>query len=382
MKFAEIPGNEALKKRMIEQINGGKIPQSQLLIDKQSGTGLALALAFSQYLMCLDRGETDSCGQCSACLKVAKQIHPDLHISFPSYRVKSGEPSSSANFMDKWRSLLDKTHFPNYNQWMNHIDGVSKQTQISKSECRSMIATLGLKTYESAFKVQIIWLAEYLGDAGNVLLKGLEEPTPNTHFLLITEDPDSILPTIYSRSQSMHVQAIGDDILSNWLISEQGAHLELAQQVAFLADGNLSIALEIKDADNSEDVKLFEEWLALISKNAMIPLMNFTDELSTRKKEWLRHFLVGTLSYLRECTIFHYDESYTMRIPGESNGFRERFARFIDHEACDGMHRAINKSLYHIERNANLKIELFHLSLTLREILAKQTLKRKTASSS
>ena len=76
MLFQEVIGQEQLKRHLMDEVNVGKISHAQLFLGKPGFGGLALALAFAQYLFCENRTAKDSCGTCPSCSKIMKLQHP------------------------------------------------------------------------------------------------------------------------------------------------------------------------------------------------------------------------------------------------------------------------------------------------------------------
>ena len=83
MQFSQIIGQEIIKQQLITSVREGRIPHAQLFLGQEGVGKLALAIAYAQYVSCLNKGEHDSCGTCSSCIKYEKLIHPDLHMVFP-----------------------------------------------------------------------------------------------------------------------------------------------------------------------------------------------------------------------------------------------------------------------------------------------------------
>src|SRR6187551_1440355 len=179
-----------------------------------------MALAYATYLHCQDKGE-DSCGVCSACSKNLKYIHPDTHFVFPLSNVKGDkdEERFKAEIMKAWRAFLLEQPFGNLDDWTNYYGGEDKQALISREESREIIKTLSLKPFESPHKVMIIWQPELMHtSAANGILKILEEPPPQTFFILVTNAADRLLPTIISRTQIVTVPLLQDDEVAAYLV--------------------------------------------------------------------------------------------------------------------------------------------------------------------
>ena len=78
--------------------------------------------------------------------------------------------------------------YGNVYDWLQFIGAENKQGNITANECNDIIRKLNLKSFESEYKILILWMPEYLGNEGNKLLKLIEEPPPNTLFILAAEN--------------------------------------------------------------------------------------------------------------------------------------------------------------------------------------------------
>lgn len=104
---------------------------------------------------------------------------------------------------------------------------------------------LSLKSSEGGFKITIIWLPEKMQlPCANKLLKLLEEPPEKTIFLLVSEAPDMILPTILSRTQRFNIRKIDETSIANALQEKYGVQQSSSMTIAHLANGNFIKALE------------------------------------------------------------------------------------------------------------------------------------------
>ncbi|RME99505.1 MAG: hypothetical protein D6772_07635 [Bacteroidetes bacterium] len=207
MKFSELIGQEQPKAAFRQMMESDRLPHALLLLTAPGSGGLPLAWALAQYLLCAQPVHGDSCGHCSHCHKAAKLIHPDLHFSYPTVGTKV----TADSFLAQWRSALLDNPYLEINDWLQQIGAENKQGNINKDECQRILRVLSLKSFESPRKIMIIWLAEYLGNEGNRLLKLIEEPPAGTTFILITENQDRILNTILSRCQLVRVHPLSDE---------------------------------------------------------------------------------------------------------------------------------------------------------------------------
>ena len=197
MFFKDVIGHEEIKQRLITSLQTGRISHAQLFSGDTGAGSLALALAFTQYLFCTGDKHEDACGICPECKKMQKLIHPDLHFVFPVVKSAKIKTPISDEYINEWRSLLLKSPYIDMEEWLGAMGAdENAQALIYTEESGNILRKLNLKSFESDYKVMIIWLPEKMKtECSNKLLKILEEPYPNTLFLLVTEHHDSLTDT-------------------------------------------------------------------------------------------------------------------------------------------------------------------------------------------
>ena len=115
-----------------------------------------------------------------------KLIHPDVNIIFPvAPTTKINKEVVSDKFIESWRVSFFQNPYKNVDDWFEFYGFENKQPNISKDEARNIIKKLSLKPFESKFKINVLWLPEYLHTfTSNALLKILEEPPGQTLFFI------------------------------------------------------------------------------------------------------------------------------------------------------------------------------------------------------
>jgi len=242
MLFKDIIGQENTKKRLIQTVKDNRISHAQLFFGSEGIGKLALAIAYAQYISCENKQENDSCGVCMSCYKYQKLVHPDLHFVFPVIKTSSNQHPVSDNFLSEWRKMILNSSYFSVNQWYEFI-GTDKtentQGSIYVHESEEIIKKLMLKTFESEFKVMIIWLPEKMNiSAANKLLKIIEEPPPKTLFLLVSENIDLIIQTIQSRTQLVKIPKIDNISLANAVNEKFNLDKDQLNDIIRLSDGN------------------------------------------------------------------------------------------------------------------------------------------------
>lgn len=252
MKFSQIQGHEAVVEALAGMVDSGKLPHALLFHENDGGGGVAVAMAFLQYLYCRHRSGGDSCGECPSCNKISKLIHPDLHFIFPVVlpsNASQSDFSPSGQYVPQWRRLLLENPRFTEAELFGALGFEGKKPVIGTAEAGNLLRrVLTLSSLEGGYTAVLVYLPEKMNDtASNKLLKMLEEPPEQTVFVLISHNPERLLPTILSRCQQIRIQpassaraASYDDsgmlsALMDALVSRNlPAALDVAEQLAAL----------------------------------------------------------------------------------------------------------------------------------------------------
>jgi DNA polymerase III subunit delta' len=396
MSFQNIIGQGEIKRRLAELVQHNRLSHALLLIGPEGSGDLSLAIAFAQYVVCEknDRGDLgqqslfgedetlalsgdmplDSCGVCSACLKAEKLIHPDIHFSYPVIPKKPGDKPVSADYVSEWREFILQYPYGNVYDWLQFVGAENKQGNITAQECNDIIRTLNLKSFESKYKILIMWMPEYLGNEGNKLLKLIEEPPPNTLFILVAENESLILPTIISRTQLVKIPALEKGDIENALISRAKTPEVQSRQIAAICEGNYREALQLLQHAEQDWQELLREWLNAILKTGPLSQVKWIEEISKsgreKQKQFLRYFNHLMEQAIRSRVI---GERVQWQIPQNEHDFIIRLNKLASIAQQQAIVEALDKATYYIERNANSKL-LFHaLTIKLYHIIANKT---------
>lgn len=365
MLFQEVIGQEDVKFMLKKAVEAHRVPHA-LLFSGPVGCGkLAMAVAFANYLLCQHREGGDSCGCCPSCKQIAKFSHPDMHFSFPVVK-KSSSPPICDDFLLEWRSLLSSSLYFGLDDWMARIGCDNKQVFISEAEGDNIIDKLSVSSYEGGYKVMIIWLPEKMRlEAANNLLKTLEEPTEGTVFILVSEDTNSILPTILSRTQNIIFRPLSSTVITEALVNHNGLDRQMALQIARISGGSYLKALQlINIGDNS--TKFFEYFMSLMrlaySRN-LAELRLWSEKIVEEGRERQKAFLAYCQNLLRENFIYNFRHSELNFMSEEESSFSMKFARFINERNVWGFMDEFSHAQRDIEQNVNSRIVLFNLAL-------------------
>ena len=365
MRFSEIPGNQAIKQKLIQSVKTGRVSHAQLFLGEDGSTSLALAWAYAQYLFCQKKSE-DSCGNCPSCLKIEKMAHPDVHWVFPVTTGKITHPTSD-HFISEFRELFLNNPYSTESQWYTHLGTENKQGFISVTEATALSKKISLKTYEGNYKLILIWHAEKMHTAtANKLLKQLEEPPKKTIFILLTAHQEQLLTTITSRLQFTKIGALSDAEMRDFLAGKS-ASVEAQNQATQLSEGNISEALRLLNGDEvfEENTKRFQQWMRLSYQANILGLTEWVDEISKIGREQQKVFLQYALQMVRESLVRNFASNDLQRLRKEEQDFTQKFSPFIHENNAIELIEALEKAHYDIARNASAKILFMDLSLKL-----------------
>ena len=400
MQFEKIIGQKETKEQLVQMVQHNRLSHALLFLGKEGSGALSLAIAFAQYIVCEKvngkkatlstpslLGEAspvceelsvikDSCGVCSACIKANQLVHPDIHYSYPVITKKSGEKPISTDFISEWREFFSINPYGNVYDWLQFIHAENKQGNITAEECNDINRKISLKSFESEYKILIIWMPEYLTKNGNKLLKLIEEPPPNTLFILVAENEGLVLPTILSRTQLVKIPLLTTTEIEVALEIVSGVRIEKAQQIAALSEGNYREALQLLQNVEDDWQLILREWLNMLVKKNLAGQVKWIEDISKQGREKQKQFL-KYFTHLLEQAIRLKSIPSLVKNAEKANGeqdFALRLNKLCSIPQQEAIINELDKASYYVERNANVKM-LFHaLSIKLYHIISNNSL--------
>ena len=368
MYFKDIIGQDNAITLLRSAVAEGRIPHAQLICGSEGVGKLAIAIAYARYLCCENRNSDDACGECPSCKKFDKLVHPDLHFAFPIYKKDSSKNALSDEFIDKWRQAVAENPYMTLNQWMDYIGTENQQGLIYASQSEEIIRKLTLKSSEGGYKVMIIWMAEKMNtECSNKLLKMIEEPPAQTVFLLVTENPDLLLPTIQSRVQRFTLRPIEEEIIAHSLCQQFGLSETDARQIAHASAGNWLQAMETIHLGNraKEHIELFMALMRRSYARDLKGMRQWADTVAGMGREPQKNFLIYCQRMIRESFICNFRRPEINYMNVDEANFTTRFAPFVNEKNIFGIMDELSEAQRHIEQNVNAKMVFFDLALKM-----------------
>ena len=308
-----------------------------------------------------------------SCRQTAELAHPDLHFVFPVNKQgkKSGEVVLSAEFMPQWRECVASTGgYFTPQQWYDRLDlGKTLRGMISAKEADEIIRRLSFKSFESEYKIMLIWLPETMNEeAANKILKILEEPWDKTLFILVSEHPELLLQTITSRTQEVSVGRIDIETLKKIAMSEGKSDHE-ANTMARLANGSMLELRELLRGETDEiratSFELFVRLMRLSYNDKHLELFEWADDIAALSREGQRQFFLHSVRLLRESYMLHAGLGSLSYLWGEEEKFCRNFAPYIGNQNIEILIEEIERAMLQIAQNGAPRIVFTHFALAV-----------------
>ena len=254
MGFDALLGNDRLKQNLTRSLSKGHVSHFYLISGPEGSGKHTLAKLLAAAILC--QGEDKPCGRCTPCRKVMDGSHPDFIT----------------------------------------VDDPEKKT-VTVDLIRQARADVYIQPNESEYKIYMFPRAQDMGLPGqNALLKILEEPPKYGVFLLLTDNPDKLLPTVRSRCTELNMQALPEDVLRSHLRREfPQAQEEDITAAIDRSGGFLGQAMSLLSG-GGELPQQTRDFVQAFSARDALGLM----QTLTPMEKWKRDALADTLESWRE----------------------------------------------------------------------------------
>lgn len=367
MKFSDINGHEVIKTRLRSMVDDNRLPHAMLLHGPEGIGKYAMARAFVQYIHCEDRHDGDSCGHCAACVQQQSFNHIDTIFSFPVIKGKL-RSATSDDYIADWREYVADNPFMDFTRWLSMLGNANAQPVMYVEESAALIHKLNFTTHKSRYKTVLMWLPEKMNtECANKLLKLVEEPFPDTVFIMVSNAPQDILPTIYSRTQRIEMKRLPDQAIAEYLRDSKGVDPLDANSIAHLSEGNVVEALKLISLTDQrkKSLELFMRLMREAYKRDIKALKGWSVDVSALGRDGIIRFLSYCERMVRENFIYNLQRPELNYLNRDEATFSSRFARFISNRNVEQLIEELNRAITDIAGNANAKIVTFDLAIKI-----------------
>ena len=376
MRFADIPAHNDVIDRLRQIVDSDRIPHAILLRGPEGSAKFALARATAQYIHCTGRHEpgadpSDSCGRCPQCIQHQTLNHVDTHYSFPVIKKKSGTNPVSDDFIQQWREFLNENEMMDFERWCAKLAGTGTSTagvapMFYVSESDALASKLATTSRSTRYKIALMWLPEKMNEAcANKMLKLLEEPQPETIFIITSDNATEILPTIYSRCQPIEVKRLDNYSVARWLVDNRNVSPDEAEKVADISSGSINEAIrQLKVAASGDEfLDLFISLMRLAYQRKIIELRLWAQDVSALPRDRQIAFLNYCCRLLRENFIYNFNMPDLVGMNQNERNFSKNFARFINERNVLKLKRVFEDAVTDITGNGNGRIIFFDVAV-------------------
>ena len=326
--FKDIIGQESIKKHLQTAIKTGNLSHAYIINGEYGSGRQTIASALAKTIQCQSKtDDTDACGVCTSCKQAESHNHPDI-------------------------------------KYITH-----DKTSISVNDIREQLNNdISIKPYSSEYKIYIIPDANKMTEqAQNALLKTIEEPPVYAIIILLTENCDSLLPTIRSRCVTLTMNPVEKDKICTYLENKFQLEPEQAQIAANYCQGNIGKA--IRFASSSDFIEMKNQVLKLLKNLDSMDIASIIDtikEFSTHKND-INDYLDLMLLWYRDVLMFKVTKDANLLLYSDEYSAISELATKRDYENIENIIAAIDKAKVRLKANVNFDVTIELMILAMKD---------------
>ena len=367
MNFSDVIAQEGVKEVLRQQLKSRHIPHAQLFCGPKGCGKLPMALAFAKALLCQNpTANGEACGMCRSCKMLSRWEHPDLHFMYPVKKVK--DETKSVTYIKEWREEILESPYMDKERWYAAMGVENQQPFITTADANDISEKLALSAQQGGYRVVIVWHAESLVEiAANKLLKILEEPPAQTVFIVVSDMPELLLPTITSRLQRIEFPALTQRDLELVLREQHGLGDEDAKCVAHVSNGSYTAA--VKQLQVNEEQEAFFDMFVLLMRKCYMrdikEMYRWSEIVASWGREKQKNFLQYSQRLIRENFILNFHEKPLNYMAQKEMDFSVRFSPFVNERNVIGIMNELEMAENDVMHNVNPRIVFFDFALKM-----------------
>ncbi|MCS3858124.1 ATP-binding protein [Salinibacter ruber] len=367
MAWSSVLDQERVVQTLRRALTQERVAHAYLLHGPDGVGKRAVAYEMARALQCPEQAD-EACDACPTCRKTRRMVHPDVHVNLPhpwsqekdrdeedmGKRIRRlGENPYAAIDYVRRPSLADPSETSNQ-QVYYRIDQVRQD----------IIQPMSLARGEGAYKVNVLIDAEKMREeAANTFLKLLEEPPPQTVFLLTTNRPEQLLPTILSRCQQLRFDPLLPETIEQALVDRENMAPDEASMLSRMADGSYSRALELAENDalmTSRELVL--DYFRAAYTQKVESLDSCIQELKSQGRERVKSVLRLMLRWMRDLLLYRTMGEEAPLVNVDQKEAVARFCNNLPDADLEGMVTLVEEAMELAERNVRVALVLTALA--------------------
>ena len=325
--FKDVVGHKDILKYISSAVENNRVSHAYILNGERGSGKKMLANLFAMTLLC-ETGDNEPCGKCHSCKQAESGNHPDI------IRVTHEKPNSIS------------------------VDDI--RTQVNN--------TVDIKPYQGPYKVYIIPQADMMTpQAQNAILKTIEEPPSYAVFLLLTENAETLLPTINSRCVMLKLRNIKDTLIKKYLMEKMQIPDYKADVCTAFAQGNMGRAIMLANSDHFNEIR--EEAVQLlkhISEMELNEIVAAVKNISVYKLE-ITDYLDIIMIWYRDVLLYKATKEIDKVVFKDQLQSIKEQARKSSYEGIELILESLEKAKARLKANVNFDLVMELLFLTIKE---------------
>ena len=325
--FKDVVGHKDILKYISSAVENNRVSHAYILNGERGSGKKMLANLFAMTLLC-ETGDNEPCGKCHSCKQAESGNHPDI------IRVTHEKPNSIS------------------------VDDI--RTQVNN--------TVDIKPYQGPYKVYIIPQADMMTpQAQNAILKTIEEPPSYAVFLLLTENAETLLPTINSRCVMLKLRNITDTLIKKYLMENLEIPDYKADMCTAFAQGNMGRAIMLANSDHFNEIR--EEAVQLlkhISEMELNEIVAAVKNISVYKLE-ITDYLDIIMIWYRDVLLYKATKEIDKVVFKDQLQSIKEQARKSSYEGIELILESLEKAKARLKANVNFDLVMELLFLTIKE---------------
>ena len=325
--FKDVVGHKDILKYISSAVENNRVSHAYILNGERGSGKKMLANLFAMTLLC-ETGDNEPCGKCPSCKQAESGKHPDI------IRVTHEKPNS--------------------------ISVEDIRTQVNN--------TVDIKPYQGPYKVYIIPQADMMTpQAQNAILKTIEEPPSYAVFLLLTENAETLLPTINSRCVMLKLRNIKDTLIKKYLMENLEIPDYKADMCTAFAQGNMGRAIMLANSDHFNEIR--EEAVQLlkhISEMELNEIVAAVKNISVYKLE-ITDYLDIIMIWYRDVLLYKATKEIDKVVFKDQLQSIKEQARKSSYEGIELILESLEKAKARLKANVNFDLVMELLFLTIKE---------------
>lgn len=325
--FKDVVGHKDILKYISSAVENNRVSHAYILNGERGSGKKMLANLFAMTLLC-ETGDNEPCGKCHSCKQAESGNHPDI------IRVTHEKPNSIS------------------------VDDI--RTQVNN--------TVDIKPYQGPYKVYIIPQADMMTpQAQNAILKTIEEPPSYAVFLLLTENAETLLPTINSRCVMLKLRNIKDTLIKKYLMENLEIPDYKADMCTAFAQGNMGRAIMLANSDHFNEIR--EEAVQLlkhINEMELKEIVAAVKNISVYKLE-ITDYLDIIMIWYRDVLLYKATKEIDKVVFKDQLQSIKEQARKSSYEGIELILESLEKAKARLKANVNFDLVMELLFLTIKE---------------